>query len=179
MSKHSMVSPESSLNKNQSLSPGFLVLACIEKAKSKWAERQRCSQEAIRLQHKRKKKWKKFDKAPKRACVNILCLQQPASFQSSCWKLKKKCKETQQCFWGAEQKQEKSRVQTVKVRVQYRVVATYWRAGEHTISQSIPPAALPHPRTCTTRQEKLCCRLIMASVTFSGPVYSCSTGGLN
>lgn len=43
-------------------------------------------------QKERKEKKRKLVKEPKRACVNILCLQKPASFQSSRWGKKRRKK---------------------------------------------------------------------------------------
>lgn len=44
----------------------------------------------VTTQKERKEKKRKLVKEPKQACVNILCLQKPASFQSSHWGKKRK-----------------------------------------------------------------------------------------
>lgn len=49
----------------------------------------------VTTQKERKEKKRKLVKEPKRACVNILRLQKPASFQSSRWGKKRRKKITQ------------------------------------------------------------------------------------
>lgn len=110
----------------------------------------------VTTQKERKEKKRKLVKEPKQTCGNILCLQKPASFQSSGGKKNEKKNNAENTSMFLKRRREenggaegmKEQTVGVEVCVLFKVEVTDLGAGEHTVSQSIPAAVLPHPRAC-------------------------------